>query len=52
VNRVHWLHAKAQFQRWMKEQASLYNKAVWVPVYFYAKAEQWKVLMSKAAQRS
>ncbi|KAI9442811.1 hypothetical protein BJY52DRAFT_1229112 [Lactarius psammicola] len=23
-NRVHWLRAKAQFQRWMKEQASLH----------------------------
>ncbi|KAI9445835.1 hypothetical protein BJY52DRAFT_1228635 [Lactarius psammicola] len=26
-NRVHWLCAKAQFQRWMEEQASLHNKA-------------------------
>ncbi|KAI9437913.1 hypothetical protein BJY52DRAFT_1129787 [Lactarius psammicola] len=51
-NRVHWLRAKAQFQRWMEEQASLHNEAEWVPAYFHAKAEQWKVLMSKAAQRS
>ncbi|KAI9437087.1 hypothetical protein BJY52DRAFT_1230227 [Lactarius psammicola] len=52
VNRVHWLRAKAQFQRWMEEQASLHNEAEWVPAYFHAKAEQWKVLMSKVAQRS
>ncbi|KAI9428667.1 hypothetical protein BJY52DRAFT_1200843 [Lactarius psammicola] len=51
-NRVHWLRAKAQFQRWMEEQASLHNEAEWVSAYFYAKAEQWKVLMSKVAQRS
>ncbi|KAI9450357.1 hypothetical protein BJY52DRAFT_1191896 [Lactarius psammicola] len=41
-NRVHWLRAKAQFQRWMEEQASLHNEAEWVPAYFRAKAEQWK----------
>ncbi|KAI9443671.1 hypothetical protein BJY52DRAFT_1102431, partial [Lactarius psammicola] len=52
VNRVHWLRAKAQFQRWMEEQASLHNEAEWVPAYFHAKAEQWKVLISKVAQRS
>ncbi|KAI9451585.1 hypothetical protein BJY52DRAFT_1190868 [Lactarius psammicola] len=51
-NRVHWLCAKAHFQRWMKEQASLHNEAELVPAYFHAKVEQWKVLMSKVAQRS
>ena len=50
VNRVHWLRAKAQFLRWMEEQASIHNESEWVPVYFHAKAEQWKVLMGIAAQ--
>jgi hypothetical protein len=49
VDRVHWLHAKSQFQRWMEEQASIHNEAEWVPAYFHAKAEQWKALMMVAA---
>ena len=52
VNRVHWLRAKAQFQRWLEEQASIYNEAKWVPAYFHAKAEQWEALMNIAAQQS
>ena len=51
VNRVHWLRAKAQFQRWMEEQASIHNEAEWVPAYFQAKAEQWNDLMNIAAQK-
>ena len=51
VDRVHWLRAKAQFQRWMEEQASIHNEAKWVPTYFHAKAEQWKVIMSPSATK-
>ena len=52
VNHVHWLRAKAQFQRWLEEQASIHNEAKWVPAYFNSKAEQWKALMTIAAQQS
>ncbi|KAN0135311.1 hypothetical protein V8E53_006876, partial [Lactarius tabidus] len=38
-NRVHWLRAKAQFERWKEEQDSIHNKALWVPAYFHANAE-------------
>jgi hypothetical protein len=48
VERVHWLRAKAQFQRWMEEQASIHNEAEWVPAYFHTRSEQWKVLMTMA----
>ena len=41
VDRVHWLRAKAQFERWKEEQDSVHNEAIWVPAYFHAKAEQW-----------
>ena len=41
VDRVHWLRAKAQFERWKEEQDSIHNEAVWVPTYFHAKAELW-----------
>ena len=51
VNQVHWLRAKAQFERWMEEQASIHNEAVWVPAYFHSKAEQWRSLMSAASQQ-
>ncbi|KAN0124687.1 hypothetical protein V8E53_002258 [Lactarius tabidus] len=40
-DRVHWLRAKAQFERWKEEQDSIHNEAVWVPAYFHAKAELW-----------
>jgi hypothetical protein len=52
VNRVHWLRAKAQFERWLEEQASIHNEAVWVPAYFHSKAEQWEEQMKNAAQYS
>ena len=42
VNRVHWLRAKAQFERWKEEQDSIRNEAVWVPAYFHTMAEHWK----------
>ncbi|KAN0129093.1 hypothetical protein V8E53_013089 [Lactarius tabidus] len=48
--RVHWLRAKAQFERWMEEQNSIHNEADWIPAYFHSKAEAWKVLMGIAAQ--
>ena len=41
VDRVHWLRAKAQFERWKEEQDSIHNEAVWVPAYFHSKAELW-----------
>ncbi|KAF8267469.1 hypothetical protein EI94DRAFT_1581054 [Lactarius quietus] len=43
--RVHWLRAKAQFERWLEEQQSIHDEAQWVPAYFHAKAEAWKKLM-------
>ena len=42
VNRVHWLRAKAQFERWKEEQDSIHNEVVWVPAYFHTMAELWK----------
>ncbi|KAH9015137.1 hypothetical protein EDB83DRAFT_2173990, partial [Lactarius deliciosus] len=50
VNRVHWLRAKAQLERWKEEEKSIKNEAVWVPAYFGAKAECWKIWMDIAAQ--
>ncbi|KAH9020291.1 hypothetical protein EDB85DRAFT_2153145 [Lactarius pseudohatsudake] len=47
--RVHWLHARAQFEQWLEEQDSIHNEAEWVPAYFHAKAEMWKKLMIVAA---
>ena len=52
VERVHWLRAKAQFERWMEEQDSIHNEAQWIPAYFHAKAETWRHLMVFAAQGS
>ncbi|KAF8261054.1 hypothetical protein EI94DRAFT_1608583 [Lactarius quietus] len=49
-NRVHWLRAKAQFERWKEEQDSIHNEALWVPAYFHAKAEFWKALRKWAVQ--
>ncbi|KAH9031441.1 hypothetical protein EDB83DRAFT_2229595 [Lactarius deliciosus] len=49
-NRVHWLRAKAQFERWKEEQHSIYNEAIWIPAYFHSKAECWKAWMDMAAQ--
>lgn len=34
----------------MEEQSSIHNEAEWVPTYFHTKAEQWKALMSVAAE--
>src|ERR1700744_486215 len=50
VNRVHWLRAKAQFERWKEEQHSIHNEAIWIPAYFHSKAECWKAWMDVAAQ--
>ena len=50
VERVHWLRAKAQFERWLEEQQSIYNEAEWIPAWFHAKADTWKVLMVVAEQ--
>lgn len=47
---MHWLRAKAQFERWKEEQYSIHNEAVWVPAYFHAKAECWKAWMVKAGE--
>ncbi|KAF8263350.1 hypothetical protein EI94DRAFT_1597819, partial [Lactarius quietus] len=50
-NRVHWLHTKAQFERWKEEEDSVHNEADWIPTYFHAKAECWKRRwMKNAAQ--
>jgi hypothetical protein len=50
VNRVHWLRAKAQFERWKEEQDSIHNEAVWVPAYFQTKADCWRAWMKCATQ--
>ncbi|KAI9446284.1 hypothetical protein H4582DRAFT_1804475 [Lactarius indigo] len=50
--RVHWLRARAQFERWSEEQDSIHNEAKWIPAYFHSKAETWKKLMIIAAQGS
>ncbi|KAI9429321.1 hypothetical protein H4582DRAFT_1764265, partial [Lactarius indigo] len=50
--RVHWLCARAQFERWSEEQDSIHNEAKWIPAYFHSKAETWKKLMIIAAQGS
>jgi hypothetical protein len=52
VEKVHWLRAKAQFERWLEEQHSIHNEAEWIPAWFHAKAETWKVLMDAAEQAS
>ncbi|KAN0131064.1 hypothetical protein V8E53_011197 [Lactarius tabidus] len=50
LERVHWLRAKAQFERWLEEQDSIHNEACWIPSYFHSKAESWRVLKGIAAQ--
>ncbi|KAN0141115.1 hypothetical protein V8E53_000871 [Lactarius tabidus] len=50
--RVHWLCAKAQFERWVEEQDSIHNEAKWVPAYFHTKAESWRKLMDWAIHES
>lgn len=47
---MHWLRAKAQFERWKEEQDSIHNEAVWVPAYFHAMAELWKARVGFAVQ--
>jgi hypothetical protein len=49
---VHWLRAKAQFQRWLEEQDSIHNEAQWIPAYFNAKAAMWEKLMASSVQAS
>ncbi|KAI0258525.1 hypothetical protein BC834DRAFT_980930 [Gloeopeniophorella convolvens] len=34
LQRVHWLRAKAQLERWMEEECTIKNEAHWVPAYF------------------
>lgn len=50
VERVHWLRAKAQFERWLEEQDSIHNEAEWIPSFFQSKAETWRHLMAFASQ--
>ncbi|KAN0131256.1 hypothetical protein V8E53_010960 [Lactarius tabidus] len=52
VSCVHWLWEKAQFERWLEEQASIHNESMWVPAYFHSKAEQWKEQMLNAENSS
>ena len=52
VDRVHWLRAKAQFERWLEEQDSIHNEAHWVAAYFHYKADTWRKLMLVAADAS
>ena len=52
VERVHWLRAKAQFERWLEEQDSIHNEAHWIPAFFTSKAETWQKLLAFASQGS
>ena len=52
VERVHWLRAKAQFERWLEEQKSIHNEAHWIPAYFQARSQMWKRLVVTAAKES
>jgi len=52
VERVHFLRAKAQFERWIEEQDSIHNEAHWISAYFQRKAEAWRGLMLAAAKSS
>ena len=52
VNRVHWLRAKAQFERWVEEQDSIHNEAQWIPAFFHSKAMAWKAHMSYSSKGS
>jgi hypothetical protein len=47
---VHWLRAKAQFERWKEEKDSIHNEVVWIPAYFHSKAECWQRWMNIAAK--
>ena len=49
---MHWLRAKAQFERWLEEQDSIHNEAKWVPAYFNTKSKMWKKLMVSSADGS
>ncbi len=49
---MHWLHAKAQLERWQEEGYSIHNEAVWIPAYFHFKAECWKTWEDTAAQQA
>ena len=50
VNRVHWLRAKAQLERWQEEKDSIQNEAVWIPAYFHSKSKWWIGLIDIASQ--
>jgi hypothetical protein len=52
VEQVHWLHARAQFERWVEEQDSIHNEAKWIPTYFHTKSESWRMLMAWAVHGS
>ena len=47
---MHWLRAKAQFERWQEEHDSIHNEAVWIPAFFQAKVECWKNWMNITAE--
>ncbi|KAH9022871.1 hypothetical protein EDB85DRAFT_1895014 [Lactarius pseudohatsudake] len=49
-NRVHWLRAKVQLERWKEEDKAIKNEALWVPTYFHAKATCWKAWMDAARE--
>jgi hypothetical protein len=50
VKGVHWFHAKAQFEWWLKEQHSIHNEAHWISAFFHSTTETWKVLMSLSSR--
>ena len=49
---MHWLRAKAQFERWLEEQDSIHNEADWIPAFFQSKAESWRLHMRHSSQGS
>ena len=50
VQRVHWLRAKAQLERWIEEECTIKNEAHWVPAYFRNRADFWMERMDRTVQ--
>ncbi|KAI0258462.1 hypothetical protein BC834DRAFT_847349 [Gloeopeniophorella convolvens] len=49
-NHVHWLRAKAQFDRWKEEEQNLWHEAEWVPRFFDHKSSFWGALCQSTAE--
>jgi hypothetical protein len=49
---VHWLKAKARFDRWSEEFLLLKNEMDWTVRYFNHRSQLWKDLAKSAEERS